>query len=98
MLLHLATRSSMHRASRHKFHAAGPLGPIVAIGLCLLAAGALLATPTWAANHTVEARPNNTFSPSNLTIEVGDSVTFVNAGGFHNVEANDGSFRCRRRL
>ena len=60
----------------------------------LLLATALLATPLLAANHTVEARPDNTFSPSNLTIEMGDTVTFVNAGGFHNVAASNGSFRC----
>ena len=42
----------------------------------------------------MEARPNNTFSPSNLTIQAGDSVTFINGGGFHNVAASDGSFRC----
>lgn len=34
------------------------------------------------------------FAPSDLTIRVGDSVTFVNAGGTHNVVADDGSFRC----
>ena len=35
-----------------------------------------------------------TFSPANLTIMVGDTVTFTNAGGTHNVHADDGSFRC----
>lgn len=34
------------------------------------------------------------FAPSDLTIRVGDTVTFVNAGGTHNVVADDGSFRC----
>lgn len=45
-------------------------------------------------NFVVEARPDNNFSPEELTIEAGDSVTFRNAGGIHNVVADDGSFRC----
>ena len=36
------------------------------------------------------------FSPSSVTINVGDSVTFVNMGGTHNVHADDGSFRCAK--
>ena len=54
----------------------------------------VVSAPTMAANHSIQAMPNNTFSPNNLTIEVGDSVTWSNAGGFHNVQAADGSFRC----
>lgn len=34
------------------------------------------------------------FNPSSVTISVGDTVTFTNAGGPHNVDADDGSFRC----
>jgi plastocyanin len=35
------------------------------------------------------------FSPSQVTINVGDTVTFTNAGGAsHNVHADDDSFRC----
>ncbi len=47
-----------------------------------------------AAEHTVRARPNNTFSPRDLVIEAGDTVTWVNDGGLHNVSASNGSFRC----
>ncbi len=36
----------------------------------------------------------NQFSPQTLTIDPGDSVTFINKGGFHNVVADDDSFRC----
>ncbi|MDA8019217.1 MAG: plastocyanin/azurin family copper-binding protein [Thermoanaerobaculia bacterium] len=64
------------------------------VAVVVAVASLCLAASASAANHTVEARPNNTFSPSNLTIQAGDTVTFQNAGGFHNVEANDGSFRC----
>ena len=34
------------------------------------------------------------FAPQFLTIQAGDSVTFLNLGGYHNVVADDGSFRC----
>lgn len=34
------------------------------------------------------------FNPANVTINAGDTVTFVNEGGMHNVAADDGSFRC----
>ena len=50
--------------------------------------------PVLAAEHFVQVGPGLTFSPQNLTIQVGDTVTWTNAGGFHNVEASDGSFRC----
>ncbi|MCB1058181.1 MAG: hypothetical protein KDD11_22005, partial [Acidobacteria bacterium] len=54
----------------------------------------VLPTPVLAANFQVTATGSLTFQPANLTIAVGDSVTWTNAGGVHNVEANDGSFRC----
>jgi len=37
---------------------------------------------------------SDTFRPNNITIQVGDTVTFHNFGGQHNVRANDNSFRC----
>lgn len=37
---------------------------------------------------------NNGFSPQTVTIDVGDKVTFVNKGGYHNAVADNGSFRC----
>jgi plastocyanin len=50
----------------------------------------------WAADHVVTANPDLTFTPSSLTINAGDTITFKNAGGFHNVVANNGSgsLRC----
>ena len=54
-----------------------------------------LATPVSAAHFDVSV--TGTFTPSTLTIHVGDTVTFTNVGsGFHNVAADDGSFRCAR--
>jgi plastocyanin len=35
-----------------------------------------------------------TFSPQTISINVGDTVTFINKGGLHNVVADDSSFRC----
>ena len=60
----------------------------------LAAAILVFALPSGAAEHNVQVGPGLTFSPATLTIEQGDTVTWTNAGGFHNVEANNGSFRC----
>ncbi|HXU29526.1 MAG TPA: Calx-beta domain-containing protein [Thermoanaerobaculia bacterium] len=59
--------------------------------------GLLLGMPGWAGaeTFTVRSLPNDTFVPSNVTIQVGDSVRFVNEGnGFHNVIEDGGAFRC----
>ena len=45
------------------------------------------------APHTVGVS-NFQFSPRELTVRAGDTVTWVNQGGFHNVAADDGGFRC----
>lgn len=54
----------------------------------------MLAGPCLAANVIVTATFSDTFSPQHITINAGDTVTFKNAGGHHNVVADDGSFRC----
>jgi plastocyanin len=65
-----------------------------AVGVFLISGTALAAT------HNVTVSPNGdyTFSPSTLTINKGDSVTWTYSGGAmpHNVVANDGSFRCAK--
>lgn len=64
-----------------------------AISLFFLLLGMSFAA--FAANHAVNVGGGGlTFTPASLTIAAGDTVTFTNAGGFHNVVANDGSFRC----
>jgi plastocyanin len=51
----------------------------------------------WAAAFTVTVGGAGlTFRPSTIDATVGDTVTFVNAGGFHNVVADNGSFRCAK--
>ena len=42
-------------------------------------------------NHTVNT-VGMTFSPSNLTINLNDTVTFINTAGFHNVNGTTGTF------
>ena len=59
--------------------------------LCLLTI--FLIVTCSAKNHEILVS-SNTYSPSSLVIEAGDSVTWRNTGGSHNVKANDGSFRC----
>ena len=55
-----------------------------------------VASPVFAASHTVNVGPGQSYSPATLTIAVGDTVKFTNRGGLHNVKANDNSFRCAR--
>lgn len=57
-----------------------------------VALGLLLSTfVASAATHVVQVT-NNVFTPNDLTIEVGDTVQWVNTQGFHDVVADDGSF------
>ena len=55
--------------------------------------GALTAAPgALAANQTVNATPSLTFSPNSVVINQGDTVTWNNTGGLHNVNFDDGSY------
>ena len=59
-----------------------------------LSAIAILPSAAAAANHSVTV-DDSFFSPADLTIQPGDSVTWTNVGNLpHNVRADDGSFRC----
>jgi plastocyanin len=57
-----------------------------------LAIAVLLAAPASAADETVTATVSNDFSPADVTIDLGDKVTWNNGGGFHNVKFDDGSY------
>jgi plastocyanin len=57
-------------------------GGVVLLGLAAFP-GAALAGPT------ITAQPDNIFSPKNVTVPLGDSVTFTNGGGTHNVAWDD---------
>ncbi len=52
----------------------------------------LLAAPAHAADQTVRATTQSTFTPNSVTISPGDTVTWVNDGGIHNVRFDDGSY------
>jgi plastocyanin len=68
---------------------------IVLAALCT----SVFAVPAFAANHDVSVggAAGFAFSPSTLTITAGDTVTFTNAGGLHNVVSDVDAvtaFRC----
>lgn len=65
--------------------------------------GAMIAIPAFAANHVINVGQNSqrnadlTFNPATLSINAGDTVTFVNFDqGLHNVASTSGptTFRC----
>jgi plastocyanin len=51
-----------------------------------------MAVPASAADQAVTAQPSSEWSPDDVTIDIGDTVTWNNAGGIHNVAFNDGSY------
>jgi len=70
-------------------------GPFARGSALALALAALLgAGVVRAATYVVTANDDMTFTPSSLTIYQHDQVTFKNAGGLHNVHADNGSFIC----
>ena len=71
--------------------------PSAGVRLSAIVFGLSLPAAAPAANHIVTASSNLTFSPRSLIIAAGDTVTFRNGGGFHNVVSDPGSvtsFRC----
>jgi plastocyanin len=92
-----STRSTSRprpRAGSRTLHC--PEAWLAALGTALGCALALaLAPAAQAATYNVQATAELTFVPQNLTINVGDSVTWTNTSTMtHNVYALDGSFRC----
>jgi plastocyanin len=56
-------------------------------------AAVLAAVPSWAANVNVTVGGSEaSYQPATVTINVGDTVTWTNAGGTHDVHADDNSF------
>ena len=66
--------------------------PLPALGAALLVGLGLAVVSARAADQTVTATPSDTFSPAAVTISQGDTVTWTNGGGNHNVRFDDGSF------
>jgi plastocyanin len=59
------------------------LSAVIALSVC---------GPASAEDFTVTTTSGNEFSPGELTVAPGDSVTFTNSGGFHNVAWVQGTF------
>lgn len=63
---------------------------LLAAGVLALALPLLPAGPVSAADTTVELTADNRFDPVDVTVSVGDTITFDWSGGFHNVVFDDG--------
>src|SRR3954453_15234375 len=61
------------------------------VGVLLAAFG--IGAPARAATQNVSATLGSTFSPTHVAINVGDTVTWTNAGGTHNAHFDDNSFQ-----
>ena len=59
--------------------------------ITLLFISSILSCILLATNHNVTT-VGNTFSPANITINQGDTVTWTNGGGFHNVNATQTTY------
>ena len=79
--------------------ARGDAGRLAGLWAALQVGVALVAAPAaGAADQTVNALSSEVFSPADVSIAQGESVTWNNAGGgFHNVRFDDGSFRMPAR-
>ena len=62
--------------------------PLAAVVLALAAASA------HATVYVVTANEDMTFRPADITLHQGDAIRFENAGGIHNVHADDNRFIC----
>jgi plastocyanin len=70
----------------------GSLGRCVAASAALAAVFLAQGASAMAANVNVTATFSSTFSPKHVAIGVGDTVTWTNQSGFHNVHFDDNSF------
>ena len=81
----------------NRFGALAASAALAVVALALLAAWACgtVKNPTEPQGTALTVTVSNfQFTPRELTVHPGDTVTWVNQGGFHNVTADDGSFRC----
>ncbi|MEP6484613.1 MAG: plastocyanin/azurin family copper-binding protein [Rudaea sp.] len=68
------------------------LNAVARFALCVAIAGD--GCSAWAATYTVTADSAMTFTPATITIYQYDKILFENAGGLHNVRADNNSFWC----
>ena len=64
----------------------------LALALLLATFGWIVAAQPEGADAFVTANPNLTFTPQTVTVLAGQTVNWTNAGGVHNVKADDNSF------
>jgi len=62
------------------------------LGLSVVVAVLAPSASALAANTTVTLDSSNTFTPATVTVFQGETVTWNNTGGFHNVKFDDGSY------
>jgi plastocyanin len=62
------------------------------IAIAGLTCSAVASATALAADQTVTATSSNDFVPAAVSVNQGETVTWVNAGGDHNVKFDDGSF------
>ncbi len=67
-------------------------GPLLALPAALLVGLGLAVMSAHAANQTVAATSSDTFEPAAVTVNQGETVTWTNEGGSHNVSFDGGSF------
>jgi plastocyanin len=80
--------------SRRKFRGVLVLLPLLAVCLAALACGGGGSSPTAPPSTVTVTIMDNSFSPKDVTINPGDTVTWVDMGNapLHTVSAADGSF------
>src|SRR5215207_9992525 len=62
------------------------------IAIAGMTSSAVAGTTALAADQTVTATSSNEFIPAAVAVNQGETVTWANAGGDHNVKFDDGSF------
>ncbi len=67
-------------------------GPLPTLLAALLVGLGLAVVSAHAANQTVTATSSDTFEPAAVTINQGETVTWTNSGGNHNVSFDGGTF------
>jgi plastocyanin len=60
--------------------------------IAVLTDAAIVGGTALAADQTVTATSSDAFTPASVTVNVGETVTWKNQGGDHNVKFDDGSF------
>jgi plastocyanin len=66
----------------------------ISLAFAMLAGALAMPHAVRATVYLVTANEDMTFTPASITIRQGDAIRFENAGGIHNVHADDNRFKC----